>query len=160
MHGSNNVATTATSPTTPPGPPTRGYAATDSIRVDKASQSPLLSRPKVLIAIASFGEAHLHFLRRLIRTYQSMPFETDVVVLSEASKRLGIDVEVVVGLPCATHGLFRSRTKRFSLKGPIYTTCSYTPRMTYTRPRTTFMPFLMPHRRWNLARSLGSSGTR
>lgn len=55
--------------------------------------------PRVLVAICSYGEKHLAPLRRMIATYQSMSFDVDVVVLSEASKDLGPRVKVVVGLP-------------------------------------------------------------
>ena len=59
------------------------------------------ARPlRLLVALASYGVQNLKFLKQIIETYQRMPFETDVVVLSEAPKDLGMDrVKVAVGLP-------------------------------------------------------------
>jgi 2-polyprenyl-3-methyl-5-hydroxy-6-metoxy-1,4-benzoquinol methylase len=54
---------------------------------------------RILVVIASYGTKHLLFLKELIRTYRRMPFAVDVVVVSEKPKDLGLDVEVVVGLP-------------------------------------------------------------
>jgi len=56
-------------------------------------------RLRLLVAIASYGESHLEYLKRIIHTYQNMDMAVDVVVLSEAPKQLGPEVEVVVGLP-------------------------------------------------------------
>lgn len=56
-------------------------------------------RQKLLVAINSYGDSHGGYLAQLIREYRSMPFETDIVVLSNAPKELGADIEVVVGLP-------------------------------------------------------------
>jgi 2-polyprenyl-3-methyl-5-hydroxy-6-metoxy-1,4-benzoquinol methylase len=39
------------------------------------------------------------FLRTLIREYQSMPYDVDIVVLSNIPKNIGPDIEVIVGLP-------------------------------------------------------------
>jgi SAM-dependent methyltransferase len=58
------------------------------------------TRPlRVLVAIASYGQKNIEFLRTIIRKYRSMSFEIDAVVVSEAPKDLGPEVEVVVGLP-------------------------------------------------------------
>jgi SAM-dependent methyltransferase len=54
---------------------------------------------RLLVAIASYGEKNIDFLKSIIRRYKSMPMDVDVVVLSEAPKHLGPEVEVVVGLP-------------------------------------------------------------
>jgi len=56
-------------------------------------------RLRFLVAIASYGGKNDAFLRRIIQTYQSMPMDVDVVVLSEAPKNLGPTVKVIVGLP-------------------------------------------------------------
>jgi SAM-dependent methyltransferase len=56
-------------------------------------------RLRVLVAIASFGEKNLHFLKRLIEVYRGMAMDVDVVVHSNAPKDLGPGVTVVVGLP-------------------------------------------------------------
>src|SRR5271165_2697316 len=60
---------------------------------------PLVHKPKLLVAICSYGETNLKLLRQIIHTYRSMALEVDVVVLSEAPKDLGSEVKVVVGLP-------------------------------------------------------------
>lgn len=57
------------------------------------------SNPRLLVVIASFGEKNLELLRRVIARYRAMTLPVDVVVVSNAPKDLGPDVEVVVGLP-------------------------------------------------------------
>jgi len=59
------------------------------------------NRLKVLTVIASYGRKNIDYLQQLIRTYQGMQFDVDIVVVSDAPKDLGSDVEVVVGLPSA-----------------------------------------------------------
>src|SRR5208337_3655915 len=54
---------------------------------------------RVLVAIASYGVKHLEFLKEIIRKYQAMRLDINIVVLSEAPKDLGPGVEVIVGLP-------------------------------------------------------------
>jgi SAM-dependent methyltransferase len=54
---------------------------------------------KLLVAIASFGQKNLPFLKQIIRNYQDLPMSVDVVVVSESAKELGSNVKVVVGLP-------------------------------------------------------------
>lgn len=79
--------------------------------------------PRLLVAIASYGEKNLEFLRQIIQTYQSMTFEVDVVVLSDAPKNLGDSVKVVVGLPAknpwslpfAHKPIFAANVKRYDL---------------------------------------------
>src|SRR5437879_6487444 len=56
-------------------------------------------RLRLLVAIASYGEKNLKFLKQMISTYRRMPFDVDVVVLCESPKNLGNEAEVVVGLP-------------------------------------------------------------
>jgi 2-polyprenyl-3-methyl-5-hydroxy-6-metoxy-1,4-benzoquinol methylase len=56
-------------------------------------------RLRVLVAIASYGEKNLKFLKQIIHNYQSMAMDVDVVVFSEAPKALGPAVKLVVGLP-------------------------------------------------------------
>jgi 2-polyprenyl-3-methyl-5-hydroxy-6-metoxy-1,4-benzoquinol methylase len=53
---------------------------------------------RLLVAIASHGEKNLGYLKEVIAAYQKMPFETDIVVFSNAPKDLP-GVKVVVGLP-------------------------------------------------------------
>ncbi len=54
---------------------------------------------RLLVAIASFGEKNLGFLKRIIRNYQDLPMVVEVVVFSDQPKELGNNVKVVVGLP-------------------------------------------------------------
>lgn len=54
---------------------------------------------RLLVAIASFGEKNLAFLKRIIRNYQDLPMAVEVVVFSDQPKDLGPDVKVMVGLP-------------------------------------------------------------
>jgi 2-polyprenyl-3-methyl-5-hydroxy-6-metoxy-1,4-benzoquinol methylase len=56
-------------------------------------------RPRLLVAINSYGDGHSDYLSRLISEYSSMPFQTHIVVLSNVPKDLGPTVEVIVGLP-------------------------------------------------------------
>jgi 2-polyprenyl-3-methyl-5-hydroxy-6-metoxy-1,4-benzoquinol methylase len=56
-------------------------------------------RLRLLVAIASFGEKNLGFLKKIIKGYRSMPIDVDVVVLSDAPKNLGSEVKVMVGMP-------------------------------------------------------------
>ena len=54
---------------------------------------------RLLVAIASYGDKHLDYLKHVIATYKSMTLAVDVVVLSNNAKDLGEGVKVVVGLP-------------------------------------------------------------
>jgi 2-polyprenyl-3-methyl-5-hydroxy-6-metoxy-1,4-benzoquinol methylase len=54
---------------------------------------------KILVVIASYGSANDRYLSRVLAEYRSMPYATDIVVLSNAPKDLGSDVKVIVGLP-------------------------------------------------------------
>jgi 2-polyprenyl-3-methyl-5-hydroxy-6-metoxy-1,4-benzoquinol methylase len=55
---------------------------------------------KILVAIASYGSRNDVYLHQLLNEYAAMPYEIDVVVLSNAPKvGLAADIEVVVGLP-------------------------------------------------------------
>lgn len=58
-----------------------------------------LDRVRVLVAIASFGEKNIEFLRHIIRDYRSMNMDIDVVVNSDAPKHLEAGVKVIVGFP-------------------------------------------------------------
>jgi len=54
---------------------------------------------KILVAIANYGTKNQKYLDKLIKEYQSMPYQVDIVILSNIPKNLGSDIEVVVGLP-------------------------------------------------------------
>jgi 2-polyprenyl-3-methyl-5-hydroxy-6-metoxy-1,4-benzoquinol methylase len=65
------------------------------------TQTPPTGLPnlRLLVAIASFGDRNLEFLRKSIHQYYSLPIHTDVVVLSNAPKQLDSRVKVLLGLP-------------------------------------------------------------
>lgn len=54
---------------------------------------------KILVAMANYGMKNVEYAKQLIQEYHSMPFDVDIVVLSEAPKDFGSDVKVLVGLP-------------------------------------------------------------
>ena len=54
---------------------------------------------KMLVVIASYGTANDRFLSRVLDEYRSMPYTTDIIVLSNVAKDVGPDVTVMVGLP-------------------------------------------------------------
>jgi len=54
---------------------------------------------RILVVIASFGSNNDAYLKRVIAEYRSMPFQVDIVVVSNIHKNLGTAVEVRVGLP-------------------------------------------------------------
>ena len=57
------------------------------------------SKIKILVAIASFGQRNMEYLKEIILNYKRMTFSIDIVVLSDSPKPLANDIEVVVGLP-------------------------------------------------------------
>jgi 2-polyprenyl-3-methyl-5-hydroxy-6-metoxy-1,4-benzoquinol methylase len=57
------------------------------------------ARIRILVAIASYGTNNDRYLHQIIRQYRSMPFDIDIVVISNIEKGLGPDVECIVGLP-------------------------------------------------------------
>jgi 2-polyprenyl-3-methyl-5-hydroxy-6-metoxy-1,4-benzoquinol methylase len=56
---------------------------------------------RALIAIASFGEKNIEFLKQIIHGYQAMTLDADLIVFSDKPKNLGDKVKVIVGLPAA-----------------------------------------------------------
>lgn len=70
-----------------------------NLTVERVGQGTDRRKLRILVVIASYGESHLEYIRRIIHTYQSMDMDVDVVVVSESPKELGPEVEVVVGLP-------------------------------------------------------------
>src|ERR1017187_4469233 len=71
----------------------------DSLNSELTTPAQCGRRLRLLVAIASFGEKNLEFLKSAIRTYHSMALDADVIVVSTAPKELGPRVRVVVGLP-------------------------------------------------------------
>lgn len=56
-------------------------------------------RLRVLVAIASYGEKNLQFLRQIIQDYRRMSMTIDLIVHSNAPKEVDGEVKVIVGLP-------------------------------------------------------------
>ena len=54
---------------------------------------------KILVAIASYGTSNDRYLARVVAEYRSMPFDTNIVVVSNEMKAVPPDVRLVVGLP-------------------------------------------------------------
>jgi 2-polyprenyl-3-methyl-5-hydroxy-6-metoxy-1,4-benzoquinol methylase len=53
----------------------------------------------VLVALASYGTSNDLYLERLIREYRSMPFDIEIIVISNIDKKSALGVECLVGLP-------------------------------------------------------------
>lgn len=78
---------------------------------------------RLLVAIASYGIRNAALLKRVIQRYQCLPMQVEVVVLSEAPKDLGPEIEVVVGLPSknpwslpfAHKSMFAQRLEQYDL---------------------------------------------
>ena len=58
-----------------------------------------LRKLRVLIAIVSFGEKNIQFLKQIIHDYHVMQPDADLVVFSDKPKKLGDKVKVITGLP-------------------------------------------------------------
>jgi 2-polyprenyl-3-methyl-5-hydroxy-6-metoxy-1,4-benzoquinol methylase len=54
---------------------------------------------RILVAIASYGTRNDRYLAEVIRRYQAMPYDVDIVVLSNIDKPVPHGVTVQVGLP-------------------------------------------------------------
>lgn len=70
---------------------------TDKIKSDAIAADG--RKRRLLVVIASFGNKNLDFLKSIIRTYQGMLMQVDIVVVSNVPKDLGPEIKVVVGLP-------------------------------------------------------------
>jgi SAM-dependent methyltransferase len=56
---------------------------------------------RILVVIANYGTRNLPYLQVLLSEYRRMPFQIDMVVLSNVPKDFGPGIEVQVGLPNA-----------------------------------------------------------
>lgn len=74
-------------------------SAQSGIKKHASSIEAVDSQLKILVAIASYGTGNDKFLARVIEEYQSMPYSTHIVVLSNVRKDLPAGVELIVGLP-------------------------------------------------------------
>ena len=79
---------------------------TDELEACRSKETPMdctVSNPtarfRVLVALASYGTSNDHYLLRIIKEYRSMPFDIDIVLLSNLSKQPAPDIEILVGLP-------------------------------------------------------------
>lgn len=78
---------------------------------------------KILAAIASYGTNNDPYLQQLIDEYSKIPYQVDVVVVSNIRKKLPPNIEVVVGLPSknpwslpfAHKSIFADRLDRYDL---------------------------------------------
>lgn len=121
------VDATPPAPIAPPPHRTEVVAPPSSTSLRNSPRVPPYSGPsarlRLLVALASHGLRNLPHLRRIIEQYRSLPFDVDVVVLSESPKDLGTDVRVLVGLPTrnpwslpfAHHPLFISGADHYDL---------------------------------------------
>lgn len=81
------------------------------------------SRLKILVAVASHGTSNDCYLFRLISEYRAMPFDIDIVVLSNVHKQVPDGVELVVGppnknpwsLPFGHKRIFAERSSKYDL---------------------------------------------
>jgi len=67
--------------------------------VSEEMQTATRTNLRVLVALASYGSKNDSYLSRAVEEYRSLPYETDIVVLSNIPKDLGSGVDVLVGLP-------------------------------------------------------------
>lgn len=77
---------------------------------------------RILVALASYGTSNDRYLERLIHEYRSMPFEIDIVVVSNLDKsalgvqcRVGIPNKNPWSLPFAHKKLFAERADKYDL---------------------------------------------
>ena len=57
------------------------------------------NRPRVLVALASYGTSNDRYLERLLHAYRVMSFDVDIVIVSNIEKRPAPGIECLVGLP-------------------------------------------------------------
>ncbi|RYH51282.1 MAG: methyltransferase domain-containing protein [Alcaligenaceae bacterium] len=88
----------------------------------RPSQATILPQQRVLVALASYGNANDHHLEQLIREYQSMSFDLDIVILSNIDKsaqgiecRVGFPSKDPWSLPFAHKSLFVERADQYDL---------------------------------------------
>ena len=78
---------------------------------------------KVLVAITNYGPFRFGYLDKVIRTYQRMPYDVDVVIHSDRPKRVPPGTRLAVGLPTpdpwslpfAHKGLFAAHRDAYDL---------------------------------------------
>lgn len=77
---------------------------------------------RVLVALASYGTSNDRYLERVIREYRSMPFDVDIVVVSNIDKSaLGVECRVGIpskdpwSLPFAHKNVFGERANKYDL---------------------------------------------
>lgn len=88
------------------------------LAMDKAA-----TKPRILVAVASYGTSNDRYLERIIQEYRSMPFTIDIVVVSNIDKKPVPGVEYLVGLPTknpwslpfAHRKVFTDRCDRYDL---------------------------------------------
>ena len=82
------------------------------------------SNPRLLVVIASHGTRNDRYLIQVVKEYQSMSFDTDILVLSNIPKNLAPGVEVIVvdmrgkdpwSLPFSHERIFADRLNDYDL---------------------------------------------
>jgi SAM-dependent methyltransferase len=82
---------------------------------------------KILVGIANYGRKNDVYLQRLLSEYRNMPYQTDIVVLTNVRKELGNDVDVVTGLPNRNpHSLPFAHKRLFGERRDAYDLFIYT----------------------------------
>jgi SAM-dependent methyltransferase len=90
----------------------------------QSEQNHIVSKQRILVAIASYGTRNDSFLLQLVREYRAMSFDVDIVVLSNLPKEVAPGVEVRVvdlhgkdpwSLPFPHKELFASKRNDYEL---------------------------------------------
>jgi hypothetical protein len=100
-----------------------GFEGKRDSRMGMTGRDERAMQPRKLVAIASYGTSNESYLQKLLHEYRSMPFDVDVVVISNIEKKLGLDVGCIAGLPTknpwslpfAYKALFAERRNRYDL---------------------------------------------
>lgn len=73
----------------------------------------MIKNLRLLVAIVSFGERNLEFLRQVLRTYEKFDVHVNVTVFSDRLKALGPNVDLRIGLPSSDPWSLPFAHKRF-----------------------------------------------
>src|SRR5579863_5798991 len=82
---------------------------------------------KLLVAIANYGHKNDAYLGRVLSEYRNMPYQTDLILLTNVDKDLGKDVNVVMGTPTRNpHSLPFGHKRVFAARKDAYDLFIYT----------------------------------
>src|SRR5689334_21728869 len=73
----------------------------------------MMNNLRLLVAIVSYGELNLEFLRKMLRTYEKFDVHVGVAVFSDRLKELGPNVDLRIGLPSSDPWSLPFAHKRF-----------------------------------------------